>query len=433
MAARPEASAGHVHNNGGEVRRKEKKRSMKAHLRIATLNMRGYGLGGSQSTPGQVSEKWLLMNQIMREKRIAIMAVQEAHLDDERAGTLKRIFEETMEIVYSADPDNGTAARGVAFVINKRIVKQPKYEYRVVREGRVLLLDLEWSITKRLRLLNVYAPNDMTKNMEMWEELMTANVGRVDIALGDMNVVEDPMDRLPPREDHEGARNALKRWTAARNLVDGWRRSNVDVKAFTYMHASNGHQSRLDRIYLKARLEKDADNWEMAESGIKTDHKLVWVDVTDREAPFVGKGRWAMPKHLLTDEKMKKTMKELAKKMVSEMEAMGERTTERNAQTVYHAFKASLVAAARARAKEKIPKMQKRIDRLKDDLHATLNPNGQPNCETEEEMEKRIAHAAILQERLEKLKQRRFEGARRTTAARHNITNETLTKRWTRA
>ncbi|KAJ8454687.1 hypothetical protein ONZ51_g12888 [Trametes cubensis] len=393
--------------------------------------MRGYG--GGQAASGQVSEKWMLLNQIMREKKIAVLAVQEAHLDEERAGVLKRVFEETIEIVYSPDPDNRTAARGVAFVINKRIVKQPKYEYRVVREGRVLLLDLEWSPTKRLRILNVYAPNDMTRNAEMWDALTTANIGRVDIALGDMNVVEDPMDRLPPREDHEGARTALRRWMATRNLVDGWRRSNVDVKAYSYMHANNGHQSRLDRIYIKPRLEKDADNWEMGEPGIRTDHKLVWVDITDRESPFVGKGRWAMPKHLLKDDKMKKAMRQLAKRMVSEMEIMGERTAERNAQTIYCTFKTELVAAARVRAKEKIPKMQKRIEKLRSDLHATLNPVRQPACEAEEDAERKIAHAAILQERLERLEQKRFESTQRMTAARHNITNETLTKRWTRA
>ncbi|EIW64974.1 DNase I-like protein, partial [Trametes versicolor FP-101664 SS1] len=305
---------------------------------------------------------------MLRDRRIAILALQETHLDDERARSLNTIFERNMTILHSPDPDNATGGRGVAFAINKRILKESNPTIRCVVPGRAILLKLKWSDDRDLKILNVYAPNDGQTNAAFWRTLREKNLGRIDLMLGDFNVVEDRADRLPARDDPEAPRDALRSLCESHSLLDGWRMTRPIEQAFTYLQESTCAQSRLDRIYVRQRMAKDCSDWEISAPGIPTDHLLVTVAVENYKAPFIGRGRWAMPEHLLTDETMKKTMKLLATTLISSLTAGRVRTEEENPQTAYATFKRDLIAAARARAKEKVPKIQRKMDGLKKDL-----------------------------------------------------------------
>lgn len=75
--------------------------------------MRGRGQIGNDRTS---NDKWLNIHQLMRERKIGILAVQEAHMTDEMAENLNRLFEGRIKIVHSQG-DNANAA-GVAFAIN---------------------------------------------------------------------------------------------------------------------------------------------------------------------------------------------------------------------------------------------------------------------------------------------------------------------------
>ncbi|KAH9891235.1 Endonuclease/exonuclease/phosphatase [Cubamyces lactineus] len=393
-------------NRGGSNKRK--RRPTKAHLRFASLNMRGYRTTGD-ATP-----------EVLREKRIAVLALQETHLSEERVQMLNRLF----------DPINETGARGVAFAINKRFVKKPEYVTTEVVRGRALVLDLKW-------IMNVYGPNDSCQSAEFWKTLETSEQAtNLDLLLGDFNIVESPRDRIPERGDSAEATEALSALVRSGQMSDGWRDANVEQKAYTYMQKSTGSQSRIDRIYIRKSICEDADNWDILEPGLLTDHRLAVVDMADRQAPYVGKGRWVMPKHLLTDEKMKRKMREIGGKLVKAIEEMGERQPDRNPQTVYVAFKDELTQAARARAKEKVPKMQKRIEMLREDIKRTLNPppaDNEGGEESEQAKHERMMHAGILQDRLDNLERKRFETARKCVAARHRIQDETMTKKWARS
>ncbi|KAI0335407.1 DNase I-like protein, partial [Cubamyces sp. BRFM 1775] len=406
---------------------------MKAHIKVATLNMKGYGTG----VGGEASSKWMRLNQLVKEKRIAVLAIQEAHLDTQRAQRLQELFEQHLQIVHSADPTNSRGARGVAFVINKRLVKDPVFTATEVVPGRALLLNLRWTNRRDISLLNVYAPNAPADNMAFWADLNERRMGRVDILLGDMNIVEDPRDRTPMRPDDPGAIEALRRLCERLRLEDGWRNTHMDEVAYTYLHTNGTTQSRLDRIYAKRSVLRDAGNWTMDEPGIGTDHRLATVDIADLEAPYKGRGRWVMPKHLLQDEKMKKTMRALAQKMLNEMDSLVERTLEKNPQTVYNDFKTALTNAARARAKEKVPKMQRRLEAMREDRSQILNEL-RAGCQTgagqdESRKEEMRRQAGILQDRIAKLEQKRFEAARKSTAAKCVANSETMTKSWIRA
>ncbi|EIW62456.1 DNase I-like protein [Trametes versicolor FP-101664 SS1] len=306
----------------------------------------------------------------MRDQRIAVLALQEAHLNEERVSSLRQIFGRHLHIEYSPDPSNSTGARGVTAVLNKQILKNCTPTTRCVIPGRAILLSVPWSEDRVLTILTVYAPNDRNENAAFWERLRAENLGRIDLLLGDFNVVEEAADRFPPKSDAARQCEALRELCQGLSVCDGWRAANPASKQFTYLHETSGAQSRLDRIYVRRAMMGDCDEWTITEPGIPTDHLLVTVEVANYKAPFVGRGRWVMPTHLLTDTDTVKQMKGLAMKLVADIAAIRTRTCERNPQLLYEKFKADLTALLRARAKVRVPKIQKEIDALKAELKA---------------------------------------------------------------
>jgi len=66
-------------------------------------------------------DKWFHINQLIRDERIAILALQESHLSEQQAQTLNELFTDTLLILTSGDPDHPTA-KGVSIVLNKRLM-----------------------------------------------------------------------------------------------------------------------------------------------------------------------------------------------------------------------------------------------------------------------------------------------------------------------
>jgi hypothetical protein len=59
--------------------------------------------------------------------------------------------------------------------------------------------------------------------------------------LGDFNIVEDSIDRLPCHSDNHNAVEALQDLKTLLHLEEGWRKSNPNTKAFTYMQSLLDH------------------------------------------------------------------------------------------------------------------------------------------------------------------------------------------------
>ncbi|OJT09202.1 LINE-1 retrotransposable element ORF2 protein [Trametes pubescens] len=389
--------------------------------------MRGYG----QAHGNEAHARWMLINQLVRDERIGILALQETHLDDARAAELTELFGRHVQIYHSPFEANPTGACGVAFVVNKRFVDAEMCALTVVQPGRAIVLDFPWVEGTVLRMLNVYAPNVMSENAKFWEDLATPQTGKIDVMLGDFNMVEDGIDRLPARVETERVTGALNELLQRHRLEDGWRVRNPCTKAYTYMQAATGAQSRIDRIYLPRALQREAEDWAHKESGIATDHKLAMTSLANHAAPFMGKGRWSLPTHLLSDDEMKKTMRRLGAKLIAGLEAATTRTSEKNPQTLYQDFKEALTRAARERAKARIPRLQKRLARLRVDLDTTLNPHVDAPV-FPEGAETKQRHAALLQQRIDALEQKLFTGRRRMVASKHWVQSETMSKYWTR-
>lgn len=401
---------------------KNKNRSRTA-LKVASLNMRGRGSSGDTI----LSNKWFNINQIMKDKKIGILAIQEAHLTEDYVDTLHTLFGKRLHILFSQGPNPN--AQGVAFVINKETIAWREVSIREITPGRALLLTVPWRTTKLLTILNVYAPNVPSDNGNFWSLLENKWTDRdthlpiPDVMLGDFNVVEDALDRLPSHLDSTTATSPLHCFRSTLNLLDGWRSTFPTTKAFSFMQGSTKVQSRIDRIYTSRELLQTASDWEIDRTAITTDHKMVSVNLIDQDAPFTGRGRWTLPLFLIKDPILKKDIHKLGLNLQEKLRSNQPRTLEHNPQALFKTFKDDLTKLARDRAKIATPKLEKEIRKLKADLKLTLaNP-----MQTEEDL---LSSAGILEARIEELEHRRHLKSRLTTAARDRLEGETISKYW---
>ncbi|KAG6874777.1 hypothetical protein C0992_006584 [Termitomyces sp. T32_za158] len=178
--------------------------------------------GGSAST----RPKWNEICQLMREKDIDILALQETHLDNEKTTELNKLFVKQIHFTSSLDPDKPNT-KGVAFAIRKKTVKWQEARYRTLIPGRALVIEVPWYEGNVLCCLNVYTPNQSRQNEKFWKDIRAEwntrpRMLEPNILLGDMNIVEEAIDRLPQHTDDTGAVNALASLKARLRLADGW-------------------------------------------------------------------------------------------------------------------------------------------------------------------------------------------------------------------
>jgi hypothetical protein len=80
-------------------------------------------------------EKWSTITCTMNKLKIAILAVQETHLDDSRLHDILSVFGHKFLIIASQDPDSPRASAGVAFVINKKLIKPNEIIFHELHKG----------------------------------------------------------------------------------------------------------------------------------------------------------------------------------------------------------------------------------------------------------------------------------------------------------
>lgn len=214
-------------------------------LKLASLNMRGR----TSSARGFRQEKWFEMYGVISSQRIALLSIQESHLTDELADAISSAYDTKMSLFHSPLPDTRNAA-GVAFVVNEALLDSKKVTYRVMIPGRAMIASIAKQAGTTVKVLNVYAPNDPRENETFWTELKIRVLEdpelRPDIMLGDFNLVEDSIDRLPCHPDDASAVAALGELKSELGLVDGWRNANPDRRGYTHIHAPNTSQGRID-------------------------------------------------------------------------------------------------------------------------------------------------------------------------------------------
>ena len=160
----------------------------------------------------------------MRDERIAVLALQETHLNTTREQDIGTLFESSIQLISSPDPDNPTGARGIAVVINKKLVRYEQIQHVEIVPGRALEVTIPWAQSDNLRLLALYAPNNTGEQRTFWDTLSSTYTNdrpKPDIIIGDLNFVEDALDRIPSRPDNDDTTEAAQTFLHACNAVDG--------------------------------------------------------------------------------------------------------------------------------------------------------------------------------------------------------------------
>ena len=396
------------------------KRRTRANIKIASLNIRG---GGSN----KIQEKWHHINQLLRQDKIGILALQETHSTDALISSLHALFGKRLHIYHSSDPD-APNSKGVAIVLNKEILHTNNIQHHDIIPGRALLLSIPWH-SSIISILAIYAPNTTTENEAFWSALHNKwtelGLPKPDIMLGDFNLVEEALDRLPSHPDNQAAVHSLEQLKSLFHVQDGWRKAYpAPHKAFTYLQSNhNGSHSRIDRIYITDPLEKSSTDWEIKASGLRTDHNLISVRLSNPKLPFVGKGRWSLPLHLIKDKSLMSQINQLGLALQSDIAlCSNHRTQETNPQTLFKTFKDNITSAARKQAKMTLPKVKTTIRNLQSHLQHTLN-----NDDNEFHQ---IESSVAIQEKITMLTTSHHQKTRASTAARNRLEGETISKYW---
>ncbi|KAJ7310167.1 Endonuclease/exonuclease/phosphatase [Mycena albidolilacea] len=216
----------------------------------------------------------------MRDRKIGILAVQETDLSPKDVDNIHKIFSKRLRIYATIDPAC-PQAKEVAIVVNKE---------------------------KKLTVIAVYAPNDTAENVEFLEKLKekARGLSKPDIILGDWNMVEDGIDRVPHHQDPSAVTDAMREFKRKHNLQDGWRQTYPDTKGYTFLQSATGSQSRIDRILVTENILRNSSDWTIESLGIHTDHQLISTKYSDPKMPFIGEGQWVQKASLLTDKAVMK-------------------------------------------------------------------------------------------------------------------------------
>ncbi|KAF6758474.1 Endonuclease/exonuclease/phosphatase, partial [Ephemerocybe angulata] len=387
----------------------------RAAVRIASLNMNG---GASHKT----DVKWEKINQLIRDRGIGVLALQETHLTEARANDLKACYPR-LHIVNTAHPTHDSSRDGVAVILNKYTTNWADSTTKTIIAGKALLLSLACKNDRKLHILCVYAPSGSDAlNAGFWQDLDKIwhddrSLPRLDLLLGDFNMVESREDRLPSHADTAAVVNALTKFRERHTLVDGWRQENMGVRDFTFatQHVSqqNSH-SRIDRIYLRPTLLDSAREWIIQTSGIpKLDHDVVSVQIAPEGTPTMGNGRQTLPQFILDDKDAFTQIAELAKSRQTRI-ATG-------LQVEWALLKKDILALGNTLARKKMANLNKNLNRWKKRRKVTLLGVAQGTIPVAES----IRQLDEINAAIRKIEETKTLRMREKVAARHHLEGET--------
>ncbi|KAI0743385.1 Endonuclease/exonuclease/phosphatase, partial [Daedaleopsis nitida] len=418
------------------VRRRNEKLDKKVAIRVATLNINGFGNLQRNHPDNKWGNVYRMMNDA--QSRIAVLMLQETHLTMERKLQLEKMFAGKVRIFHSPHPERPTQKEGVAIVVNRRLLRTDGIVERTIIPGRAIQLSVPYGGERpSIHILCIYAPTsegdavrrDFFKAVRQFY-VQHPEVARPDIMGGDFNNVEDDIDRLPvnPSSDSSVEELDMLKQSIGLMMVDGWRETFPTEKAYTFMRGSGraATLSRLDRIYTNEQTFRAARCWRIHEGGVRSDHSLVSVEIVRADAPELGRGRPVFPTGLLRDKKLAKQMKESGMRAVREINTLmrnNGRSDSNNPQTVLAELKRDWMKMARAREKEVVPRLLAEIQAREKALKTVRKAPGLSD-------ETRAAETAALTEQIRKLREARFLKQKAGARARHRIEGERPTKYW---
>jgi exonuclease III len=343
----------------------------KARITIATLNINRRQEAGK----GPLS-KWADIIKIVTENRISILAVQETHLDTADEGVLNTWYKDKVRIINSADPDRPHASARVAFVLNKRLTPwlTDSVTYQEIVPGRALALTTNWHANETTTVMNIYAPLDIQKHEDFWtnvyDNYTQTNVPRPDFMLGDFNIVEHALDRMPSRTDPTRATDALSSLKRNLALQDTWRQTYETKREFTFFSSRNT-SSRIDRIYTSTEAATSIYNWRTERAMVSTDHCMVSINYAPRDAPYIGKGRWTVKPNILVNNDFYKAVIEKGRETEGRMWELvdsGCRCDDNNVQIIWEEFKTWIADLAKKMGKKSMGRTKVAVRKVEKDM-----------------------------------------------------------------
>ena len=153
-------------------------------------------------------------------------------------------------------------------------------------------------------LTNVYAPNDdLTRTgflKSQISDISTKITSPKLILGGDWNLALEKIDRKPHWESTSNSRRQIQEWIENFNLIDIWRAKNKSLERYTWSRNNPLSMSRIDFFLISSDTQRAYKSTSILES-IRTDHKLVFLDLNVSVKPKRGPGFWKFNNSLLKD------------------------------------------------------------------------------------------------------------------------------------
>ncbi|TFK78070.1 hypothetical protein K466DRAFT_607349 [Polyporus arcularius HHB13444] len=181
-----------VPNTQDTRRRREKKarKLRKTAIKIASLNINGYG----NLVRDHEDNKWGKLYRMMSDNRVAVLLLQETHLTNERMAAIHSMFAHKIRVFNSENRDAPTQREGVAIVLNARYVNPKDAAVIEIVPGKALQMSLTCQGGDVKTILCIYAPTSQgaAERKLFFEEVRNyytnhPGVPRPDLMGGDFN------------------------------------------------------------------------------------------------------------------------------------------------------------------------------------------------------------------------------------------------------
>ncbi|KAF8266729.1 hypothetical protein EI94DRAFT_1534652, partial [Lactarius quietus] len=115
--------------------------------------------------------KWAEINAMMKNDRIAILVVQETHLDETNTQQLYQAFGKRLKIYNSQLKNRPRTSAGLTFIPNKNLIKTDQVATYKLIKGKALAVKYTWMDNKETLIINVYAPNRRSNHQQFWKNI----------------------------------------------------------------------------------------------------------------------------------------------------------------------------------------------------------------------------------------------------------------------
>lgn len=127
-------------NRQGNILSEKKGLRKRMNIKIGTINVNGLHTSAENRSS---FEKWAEINDTMKKEKIAVLAVQETHLDNASTEAIHKSWGKRLVVINSQLDTNLEASAGVAFVLNKELIDTKTVEKYELIKGRALATQME--------------------------------------------------------------------------------------------------------------------------------------------------------------------------------------------------------------------------------------------------------------------------------------------------